>query len=141
METIHRLQAAEFRGKAELKTYVWRIAVHAAISRVRRDAIRDHGPLEGVPAPLDPGMSPLEKVLHTEEGLLALRILDEAAGPCRDLWRQILDGRSYAEMSEKMGVSAGALRVRVRRCRQLAVQLRERLLAASVEASRSKGDF
>jgi DNA-directed RNA polymerase specialized sigma24 family protein len=49
---------------------------------------------------------------------------------CRRLWRMLVDGFSYREMSDEYGVSEGALRVRVLRCRRKALEVRERLLGA-----------
>ena len=42
-------------------------------------------------------------------------------------WRLIAMGHSYREMSQRMGVAEGTLRVRVLRCREKAVAVRREL--------------
>ena len=63
-----------------------------------------------------------------EDRDLLLRVLGRVSRDCRDLWRQILLGLSYHEMSLRLGVAEGTLRVRVLRCREKAVALRAELL-------------
>jgi len=141
LETVRLFQAGDFRGEAQLKTYVWRTAVHAAINQVRRESLRDHRSLDEVPAPLEAAASPLEQAIRAQEEGIAHRVLEEAGVPCQQLWRRILDGCSYAEMSTEFGVSPGALRARVWRCRQCALQSRDRLLRASKDPSGRKDTF
>jgi DNA-directed RNA polymerase specialized sigma24 family protein len=39
---------------------------------------------------------------------------------CRELWRLILQGHGYSEISHRLGVRQGTLRVRLLRCRRAA---------------------
>jgi DNA-directed RNA polymerase specialized sigma24 family protein len=55
------------------------------------------------------------------------QIVEQMSGDCRDLWRSIAAGQSYRQMSRQLGVSEGALRVRVLRCRRRALEIRESL--------------
>jgi RNA polymerase sigma factor (sigma-70 family) len=59
---------------------------------------------------------------------LLLRVLDRVPADCRELWRMIHAGLSYREMSTRLGVAEGTLRVRVLRCREKAVAVRAELL-------------
>ena len=51
------------------------------------------------------------------------RVLTTTAG-----WKMIVIGHSYREMSQRLGVAEGTLRVRVLRCREKAVAARHDLL-------------
>jgi DNA-directed RNA polymerase specialized sigma24 family protein len=44
---------------------------------------------------------------------------------CQKLWRMIVAGMSYRQMSERLEVSEGTLRVRVLRCRKRAMARRD----------------
>ena len=55
-------------------------------------------------------------------------MLDRTPRDCRELWRMILAGLSYREMSQRMSVAEGTLRVRVLRCREKASAVRNGLL-------------
>ena len=59
-----------------------------------------------------------------EDKDLLLRVLDRVPQDCRELWRMIVAGLSYREMSLRMSVAEGTLRVRVLRCREKAVAAR-----------------
>jgi hypothetical protein len=56
-------------------------------------------------------------------------VLSKVSQDCKDLWRMLVAGMSYREMSEQLGVAEGTLRVRVLRCREKAAALRRDLLA------------
>jgi DNA-directed RNA polymerase specialized sigma24 family protein len=111
------------------------VATHAAISRLRRDTVRQTAPLDLAPAPAAGDPSALDRLLKAEADDLVIRVLAEVDPPCRDLWRALIAGRSYADVSAETGVSEGALRVRALRCRQAAVVLRDRLIAESAETT------
>lgn len=134
VELLRRLGAGEFRGDAGLKTYVWRVATHAAITRIRRETVRRADPIDDLPLASD-ASSALDHLLKVESDAVVQRVLAEASVPCRDLWRALLLGRSYAEISEQTGVSEGALRVRVLRCRQAAIAARSRFQPVVAETT------
>ena len=122
IEVFRQLRAARFRGEARLKTYLGRIVCLTCIDAVRR--VRRRPRLEGdetaaeLPSS-DP--SPLELVLRRDTGR-SLRALFDATPPeCRALWEMIGQGLSYREMAARLGAAEGALRVRVHRCRQRAL--------------------
>jgi len=135
VELLKRLGAGEFRGDAGLKTYVWRVTTHAAITRIRRDTVRRVEPLDHYENVSTSEPTPLDQLLKTDSDSVVQRVLAECGAPCRELWSWLLEGRSYAEISAASGVSEGALRVRVLRCRQAAVRARQRLNSTPAETN------
>jgi RNA polymerase sigma-70 factor (ECF subfamily) len=127
LEATRLLRQGRFRGDSSLKTYLWRVTSNACISRLRRRRPTAHEQFEAMD--LASGQeSPLGETLRREFGRIALEVWRRSSGDCRDLWGMILDGVSYQEMSRRTGASAGALRVRVLRCRRAAWALRGELL-------------
>lgn len=135
MEVTRLLQARKFRGDSSLKTYLWRVTCNACVDRVRAGRKVYFESLEGVDQPwaatVDPTPAPAQR---REDRELALKVLTEMPEDCRQLWRMIFAGLSYKQMSEKLGVSEGALRVRVLRCRRRAEAVRDELTALPEEA-------
>lgn len=123
LEVTRLFQQGRFRGEASLKTYLHRVVAHACLNHIRaRDKWHWTDLEEDETAPR-----------RTGEGVewgtrdLVLRILARVSEDCRRLWSMILEGFDYDEMSDRLGVSPGALRVRVLRCRRRAVELRAEL--------------
>jgi RNA polymerase sigma-70 factor (ECF subfamily) len=130
METTRLLKAGKFRGESSLKTYLWQVVNHTCIDHLRK--LRRNVTVELETAyEIHDGASPspFAAVSEAETAALLRRVLNGMPSECREMWRMIVDGRSYQEMSEELGIAAGTLRVRVLRCRQNAVALRSRLLA------------
>jgi DNA-directed RNA polymerase specialized sigma24 family protein len=69
---------------------------------------------------------------------LLLRVLDRSSQECRELWRMLVLGLSYREMSLRLQVAEGTLRVRVLRCRERAVAARAELLGPKSAPARNK---
>lgn len=132
MEVFRLLQQGRFRGDSSLKTYVWRVASHTCLDHCRARARRrgDEVDVEGEMERLPP--RPAGQGTRTVERDLLLRVLAETSDECRKLWEMVVAGLSYREMSDRTGVSEGALRVRVLRCRKRAAEVRERLLDGDV---------
>jgi RNA polymerase sigma factor (sigma-70 family) len=129
LEVTRLLRQDAFRGEASLKTYLWRMVNHLCIDKIRAQAKWQWVELDslierGGPA----GDSPLQHVLQKESGHMLWRVLGEMSQECRRLWQMILDGLSYQQMSQRLNISEGALRVRVMRCRKQAVAARDQLL-------------
>ncbi len=122
LEVTMALRDGGFRGDCTLRTFVWRIAHYRCLNRVRDLARRPEAELgDNVLQLPDPARPALERLLDREAEDLLLRFLETISTDCRQLWRSILAGLSYREMSRETGVSEGALRVRALRCRQKAV--------------------
>jgi len=134
LEVTRLLQGDKFRGESSLKTYLWRVASHTCLDRIRSGQrwnyveLDPQSPQEETAAAADWTVGSGEPVWSAERDLL-LRVLVRMGEECRRLWQMLVDGWSYREMSEETGVSEGALRVRVLRCRRKALEVRDELLA------------
>lgn len=130
LEVTRLLGEDRFRGASSLKTYLWRVASHTGLDRMRAEGRVTFQELEP-----DDGPSALPAQRAHGSGVrqrdLLLRVLREIPGECRRLWQMVVEGWSYREMSVETGVTEGALRVRVLRCRRKAAEVRERLLAGA----------
>ncbi len=125
VEAMIQLRRGAFRGESQLRTYLWRIAKYRCLNRLRQERRLREGPLEEavmkeVAAP-DP--TPFQKLARDQSVDLLRRLMAAMPGHCRQLWAWILAGQSYRQMSEKLGVAEGTLRVRVARCRKKALAL------------------
>ncbi|HSK75846.1 MAG TPA: hypothetical protein VLQ45_05265, partial [Thermoanaerobaculia bacterium] len=87
--------------------------------------------LEAVDPGDGPTIQPPTLASRGEDKDLLLRVLDRVPQECRERWRMIVAGLSYREMSLRMSVAEGTLRVRVLRCREKAVALRQELLTGT----------
>jgi RNA polymerase sigma factor (sigma-70 family) len=122
MELLRVLRDGRWRGEARLKTYVWRVAAHTCIDLLRRQ--RRRPALEPVEAGLElpaGGPSALDELVAQGRHRALLDALELVPAECRELWRRILRGESYREISLQSGVAEGALRVRAHRCRKKAI--------------------
>lgn len=130
LEVFREVQEGQFRGDASLKTYVWRVVNHSCVDRIRTEQrwrwcqLEDADKIRAGSADEFGGLS---ESLDTTE--LLLRVLSQVPQDCRDLWRMIVEGYSYREMSQELGIRGGALRVRVLRCRKDALRLRDEISA------------
>ncbi len=125
LEVTIALRERRYRGDGVLAAYVSRLARFHAIDRWRKRRVRHWVELDelGLPAS-DPLPSQQVEQRDRVRGLLSLfRAMPEE---CQRLWRMLVRGASYRQMSEKLGVSEGALRVRVLRCRKRAQAHRDR---------------
>ena len=132
MEVTRLLRQGKFRGESSLKTYLWQVVNHTCVNHVRALSKLPAVDLESInqrPAAAD--ASPLDQVLQKESEEILLRVLEEMSPACRKLWNMLQEGLSYREMSLRLGVSEGTLRVRVLRCRKSAVAVRQQLIAGA----------
>jgi RNA polymerase sigma factor (sigma-70 family) len=128
LDLMEALAAGRFRRQSRLETYVFSFARFKCVDRLRALGRRDMVEIDDEALTFD-APSALEELAQRETAELAARIVEALPAPCRELWEMIADGMSYREMSGATGLSEGAIRVRVHRCRQRAIELRERLLA------------
>ena len=122
LEVTTVLRDGAFRGDCQLRTFVWRIAHYRCLNRIRDLARRPESAHEesALQVP-DPARPVLQRLLARESEDLLLRFLESTSAGCRRLWKSILAGRSYREISRETGITEGALRVRVLRCRRQAL--------------------
>jgi RNA polymerase sigma-70 factor (ECF subfamily) len=120
-----QLQGGAFRGESSLRTYLWRIAKYRCLNLLRKERRRRETALDEsrIREAAAPRASPIEYLEERQSADALQRLMAAMPEPCRQLWRRILAGRSYREMSEELGLSEGALRVRVSRCRKRALEL------------------
>jgi len=128
LEVTRLLGEGKFRGESSLRTYLWRVVSHTCLDQLRSQSKwkwADIETLAGADEPVEPqrGISSRQ-----EDRDLLLRVLDRVPQDCQEMWRLIVAGLSYKEMSLRMGVAEGTLRVRVLRCREKAVAARRDLL-------------
>ena len=135
IDLLRALAAGRFEGRSLLATYVRRMVHHKCLNRLRSRRGRQWVDCSEVEL-VDPEPTPFERERRRGEFELGLRVLAGMPEPCRELWRMIHRGLSYEAMSKRLGVAAGTLRVRVLRCREKALALRD-LLAAGGNATGS----
>jgi RNA polymerase sigma-70 factor (ECF subfamily) len=123
LEVFRLLEAGRFRGESSLRSYLWQVAAHTCIDALRRRRRQPTSDAEDLDRPVpsnDP--SPLDRVVEREAERQRLVILESMPVECREIWTFVLSGLSYKEISLRLGVSEGALRVRAHRCRKRAVE-------------------
>ncbi len=128
LEVTRLLTEGKFRGESSLRTYLWRVVSHTCLDQLRAlskwkwtelDALEQgEGPAGVVQAPAYSG----------EERDLLFRVLERVPQECRRMWQMIVAGLSYKEMSLRLKVAEGTLRVRVLRCREKATAMRQEIL-------------
>src|SRR5262249_33577743 len=116
-EVTRLLKEGKFRGESSFKTYLWRGVNHTCLRPIRAESRGKGTALAGEDDPEKPAVF----VAPSHEGPvevkdLLLRVLARVPAECRELWRMVHAGLSYREMSERLGVAEGTLRVRVLRC-------------------------
>jgi RNA polymerase sigma factor (sigma-70 family) len=129
LEVTRLLKEEKFRGDSSLKTYLWRVTANACVDRVRSHRKVHFEDVEVVDQRGDaPRANADELAAGRDARDVALRVLAQVPEECRRLFRLLFEGLSYQQMSERLGVSEGALRVRVLRCRRRALAVRDALL-------------
>ena len=128
IELLALLRSGGFRGDSSLQSFLWRVANHTCLDRLRSRRRRRQDSLDGVGEKLVAGgESPAEAAMRRDQNERLWRALAELSPACRELLGWVLHGLSYREMSERAGVAGGTLRVRVLRCRQRAREALDRL--------------
>ena len=119
--------AAGFRGEAKLSTWLYRVARNVCTDHIRHDARRPATPVAD-PGRLDEAPSEPDSSAGTAEQLVvaaALETLDPLSR--RALVLVAVEGLTYAEAGEVIGLPVGTVKSRVSRARgRLATALGER---------------
>jgi RNA polymerase sigma-70 factor (ECF subfamily) len=138
LEVTRLLGQGKFRGESSLRTYLWRVVSHTCLDQLRSRGKRQWTDLDEVDRSADRGDGRAQAPpARMEDRDLLLRVLGQVSQDCRELWRLIVHGHSYREMSLRMGVAEGTLRVRVLRCREKAVALRNELTGPALSKGRN----
>lgn len=127
LEITRLLGQGKFRGESSLRTYLWRVVNHTCLDQIRAEGKRQWTDLEEVEQGTD-GPPPDLAPTRQEDRDLLMRVLERVSRDCREMWKMILAGLSYRDMSLRLNVAEGTLRVRALRCREKAIALRAELL-------------
>jgi len=127
LEVTRLLGEGKFRGESSLRTYLWRVVSHTCLDQIRALKKWKWADLEEVDQRGDADPGPIGSVRQEQKDLLR-RVLERVPADCREMWRMIVAGLSYREMSLRLNVAEGTLRVRVLRCRERALAARQELL-------------
>jgi RNA polymerase sigma-70 factor (ECF subfamily) len=128
LEVTRLLGQGKFRGESSLRTYLWRVVSHTCLDELRAQSkwkLTDLESLEQGEGPAGVVQAPAP---NREDRDLLQRVLQRVSPDCREMWRMIVAGFSYKEMSLRLNVAEGTLRVRVLRCREKAAVLRQEIL-------------
>jgi RNA polymerase sigma factor (sigma-70 family) len=137
LEVTRLLGTGKFRGESSLRTYLWRVVSHTCLDQIRAQSKWKWTDLDGLDAADEPAATAPAISARQEDKDLLLRVLDRVPQDCRELWRMIVAGLSYREMSLRMSVAEGTLRVRVLRCREKAVAARHELFESRPGSGRN----
>lgn len=121
-------KADQFRGDSKLSTWIYRVATNACNDLGRKMARRPQTPVEDVgeaQAAEDGSEASTDDLIAGRE--LALEV-QRALGELDDLSRQLIilcaiEGQSYAEVSEALGMPVGTIKSRVFRARAKLAEL------------------
>jgi RNA polymerase sigma-70 factor (ECF subfamily) len=130
LEVTRLLGQGKFRGESSLRTYLWRVVSHTCLDQLRAQSKWKWADLETLDQGEDPSAAFHVPSSNREDRDLLMRVLGRVPQDCREMWRMILAGLSYREMSLRLNVAEGTLRVRVLRCREKAGALRRELLGS-----------
>lgn len=135
LEVAALLRAGRLRNPDRFRAWVFRAATHTCLDRVR--AKRRWSWVDADEVELSSPPSALARLL--EEGAVErlLELVARCPEHCRRLWEMLLAGLSYREMSARTGLTEGALRVRVLRCRRRAQELAAPRLAEGSGCART----
>lgn len=131
MRLFVNLSAGRFRGDSSLATYARRVARYTCLEHLRRRRF-EVGLDPEVVASRARWAEPEESFLWTEEHLRNLEIFASLPPDCRELLKLVfIEGRSYREIGVRLGVSEGAIKTRVHRCRRALREAARRFAAAA----------
>jgi RNA polymerase sigma-70 factor (ECF subfamily) len=118
-----------FRGESALPTWLHRVTVNAALMLRRRQAVRDEQTVSYLDEVPEKGPSDIDQPLAPLVDRETQLLIERAVAALPQMYREVfvladLEGRSNAEIGERLGLSLAAVKSRLHRARQ---SLRERL--------------
>jgi RNA polymerase sigma factor (sigma-70 family) len=129
LEVFKALSSQQFRGEANIKTYIWRVVNHSCLDLVRKASRWRWTDFEDSPEVQEiVDRRDQDETLSLATTDLLTRVMEQVSEECRKLWQMIFDGLSYREMGAALDAKEGALRVRVLRCRKKAIEIRQALM-------------
>jgi RNA polymerase sigma factor (sigma-70 family) len=128
LEKLIRLFREEaFKGESSLKTYVQRITKYTIVDAARRTVVTRTDP---IPDNFDVAADGDPEVLaeEAETKTIYQRMLERISAGCRDIWKKIfVEEKTYKQIAAELGISEGAVKVRVFRCKDEATKIVEKL--------------
>ena len=114
---LWNLRAGRFRGDSSFETYVQSVARYTCIDARRHRRLDAQLDVETLPSAAS-WSRPEEWLIRREEFHSHLRAFRSLPPDCRELLRLIfVERRSYREVADRLGVTEGALKSRIHRCR------------------------
>jgi RNA polymerase sigma-70 factor (ECF subfamily) len=111
------LRSGRFRGDSSLGTYAGRVARYTCLEHFRRKRHETGLDADAVPSG-SRWSQPEESLFRAEEHMRNLQAFASLPRECRELLRMVfIDGLSHKEIALKLGVSIGAIKTRIHRCR------------------------
>lgn len=119
LKLVRLVRAERFEGRSRFRTFVYSVAKYTCVDLYRRQARRTETSLDE--STLEPRARVRSVSAEAERHDLVRYVLQRLPASCAELWRWLYrDGLTAAEIGARLGVSAGAVRVRVHRCLQKA---------------------
>lgn len=128
LKLFSNLKAGHFRGESTFRTYVQRVTRYTCIDQVRSQRVARQVDPDDLPGP-----SGIERpdTMHEakEERQIFVKIFRAIGPECQKIWRMIFaDSLNYKEIGEKLHLPEGTVKRKVHECKQMAIQLKERLI-------------
>jgi RNA polymerase sigma factor (sigma-70 family) len=116
--TLASLTSERFLGEASLLTYARTIARYTCLEHIRRRRQEVALDPDACGADARGGAQPEASLLSVEEHRRNLAAFASLSSECQQLLRLIcLEGCSYREVAERLGISEASLKSRIHRCR------------------------
>jgi len=127
VKLLTNLREGQFRFESSLKTYVQRITRYTLIDVVRRNLRNRQDGQELVEAAADP--DDFRDAFEDEEELVLYQRVLSLIGPeCRSLWKMIFDDElPHARIADSLHISVAAVKTRVHRCKEKAIEIRKKI--------------
>jgi len=136
IKLLRTLRDKSLGDEVKIGSLAWRVTRNACVDQLRRRKVRSSRPLETVNEPRAPrAASPAVAAERSEQRSQISRLLMVMPEECRKLLGRVHEGKSYSDLAWESGLSPGALRVRVHRCRQRASRRLARLTTPIVAAA------
>ena len=127
LKLLLNFRAGRFRNESSLKTYIQRITRFTIINAVRRHEAEQRC-LQALQDDAPGGKTPAELTEEKEQARIFSRIFSLIDERCKEIWHLIFkEGLTYREIGRRTGVSEGAVRTRVFRCKEEAIEIRQRI--------------
>lgn len=121
------LRAGRFEGRANLRSYVSRIAHRTAIARLRQ-LYRDRALTESLSRRRQRAENPYRAIEARDKVRLAHRVVMALPEECRELWKLVfVEKLSYREVGRRLKIPPGTVKSRMWHCRRKATSALRRL--------------